>query len=145
MCEMPQRHTGINIASRLENAASKWNVQDEHIIALVCDNASNMRVAAEEVGWEHISCFGHTLQLTINTGLASDPVMRLTAAAHKLVGHFKHSVIAMSALRINQKQTNIAEHHLIQDVSTRWNLTYFMLERLEEQRWAIRICSYKTL
>ena len=29
------------------------------------------------------------------------------------------------------------EHRLIQDVSTRWSSTYFMMERLVEQRWTI--------
>ena len=111
-CEMPKRHTGVNIASMLENAASEWNVPDECIVVVVCDNASNMRVAAED-------CFAYTLQLAINTGVASDPLTRFTAAASKLVGHFKHNVIAISALRQKQKQTNVAEHHLIQDVTTR--------------------------
>ena len=60
-CEMPEWHMGVNIASRLENAASEWNITDERIVTVVCDNASNMRVAAKEVGWEYVSCFGHTL------------------------------------------------------------------------------------
>ena len=63
------------------------------------------------------------MQLAFDSALASDTLTRLTAAARKLVGHFKHSAIAMSALKQKEKQTNIAEHHLIQDVTTRWNST----------------------
>ena len=48
-CEMPERHRGVNIASRLKNTASEWNITDECIVAVVCDNASNMRVAAEGI------------------------------------------------------------------------------------------------
>ena len=43
----------------------------------------------------------------------------------------------MAALKQKQKHTNVPEHHLIQDVTTRFNSTYQMFERLEEQRWAI--------
>lgn len=53
------------------------------------------------------------------------------------MGHFKHSVRASVALKDKQKQLNITEHHLNQDVSTRWNSVYFMLERLQEQQWAL--------
>ena len=115
---------GINIASRLENAASEWNITDERIVAVVSDNASNMRVAAEEVGYGNTSAALAILYTC--SALASNIHARLTAAACKLVGHFKHSTIAMSALKQKQKQTNIAEHHLIQDITTRCNSTYYM-------------------
>ena len=55
----------------------------------------------------------------------------------KLVGHFKHSTLAMAALKEKQEQLNLDKHRLIQDVSTRWNSTYFMFERLLEQCWGI--------
>lgn len=44
-----------NIATRLENAASEWNVLDKYIVALVYNNVSNIRLVAKEVGWERIS------------------------------------------------------------------------------------------
>lgn len=61
-------------------------------------------------------------------------VNRLAAVSRKLVGHFKHSTNAMAALKKKQEQLNIEKHH---DVSTRWNSTYLMFDRLLEQRWAI--------
>jgi len=53
------------------------------------------------------------------------------------VGHFKHSVVEMGTLREKQRGLNIPQHTLLQDISTRWNSTYFMYERIAEQRWAI--------
>ena len=31
----------------------------------------------------------------------------------------------------------VAQHNLIQDVSTRWNSTFYFIDRLLEQRWPI--------
>ena len=73
----------------------------------------------------------------MNSGLDSNQISRLTGVARKLVGHFKHSAISMTALKEKQQQMNIPQHHLIQDVATRWNSTYFMMERLLKQRWSI--------
>ena len=77
------------------------------------------------------------MQLAVNKGLGISQISRATAVCRKLVGHFKHSAIALTALKQKQEQLNLEKHHLIQDVSTRWNSTYFMLDRLLEQRWHI--------
>ena len=110
---------------------------DDHIGGVVRDNGANMVLGVSLVGWPGIPCFGHTLQLCVEAGLNLAMVSKLTGAARKFVGHFKHSSLAMSALKEKQKTLNIPEHALIQNVVTRWNSTYFMLERLLEQRWAI--------
>ena len=34
---------------------------------------------------------------------------------------------------------NTVQHKLIQDVSTRWNSTYYMVERLLQQRWPVTV------
>ena len=135
--EMPERHTGQNIADRLKKAAGDWSIPTEHIIACVHDNAANAVNGLQLTGWPHFGCVAHTLQLCINSGLDAPAITRMTATARKIVGHFKHSVVAMSGLREKQVQLDVPQHHLIQDVATRWNSTFFMLDRLAEQRVAI--------
>ena len=116
--------------------ACEWNIANDGLAAVVRDNAANMVLAVDLVGeWDYLGCFGHTLQLAVNAGLNLNPLSCLLAAAHKLVGHFKHSVAAVAFLNNKQKAMNVPEHRLIQDVSTRWNSTYFIMERLAEQRW----------
>jgi len=80
ICEMPERHTGINIASRLQTVVKEWPIPDDHIVLIVHGNAA---VAVEEVGWDDVSCFGHTLQqsIIINSGLSYNVLARLVAAA----------------------------------------------------------------
>ena len=95
-----------------------------------------MTCDVEKFPWESSPRDAHTLQLAVTKGLEVSEVFRLTAVCRKLVGQFKHSMLASTAL-IKQKQLNIKEYHLIQDVVTRLNLVYFMFESLQEQQWAI--------
>lgn len=46
-------------------------------------------------------------------------------------------MLANTKLKKKKQQMNTAEDKLIQDVSTRWNSTYNMVERLLEQRWPV--------
>lgn len=135
--EMAERHTGRNIADRLIEMADEWGVAHRRISALVHDNAANAVLGAELTDWAHFGCVAHTLQLCVNSGLDLPVIDRLTGTSRKLVGHFKHSVVATTALREKQGQLGIPSHCLIQDVRTRWNSTFFMFERLTEQRVAI--------
>jgi hypothetical protein len=75
--------------------------------------------------------------LCINSALKKDPVCRTVAAARRLVSHFKKSAKATTALAEKQRELNVAEHKLVQDVATRWKSVYLMLDRLLEQRGAV--------
>lgn len=135
--EMSERHTGIHIAESLTEIAKDWNL-DRKVVAIVHDNASNMVLASDLLEeWGDLPCFGHTLQLAVNTGLEISCIRRLSGACKKTVAHFKHSVVATTALHERQMTMNIPQHSLLQEVSTRWNSMYLMYERLAEQRWAI--------
>ena len=135
--EMAERHTGRNIADRLTGMADEWGIPHRSISAIVHDNAANAVLGAELTDWPHFGCVAHTLQLCVNSGLNLPVIDRLMTVSRKLVSHFKHSVVATTALRAKQGQLGIASHCLIQDVTTRWNSTFFMFERLVEQRVAI--------
>ena len=52
--EMPERYTGMHIAARLHEAATEWNIPNERVSAIVRDNAANMKVAVQELGWENV-------------------------------------------------------------------------------------------
>jgi len=133
--ELKERHTGENITEALCAVINEWKIDENCINAIVHDNASNMNVTIEKLGWCDVHCFAHTLQFAINSGLdISGVINRLASIARKLVSHFKHSPLAMIALKEKQKQLSVPEHHLIQDVAIRWN---FMFEKLLEQRWVI--------
>lgn len=134
---MPERHTGLNIADRIRETLEEYKIPTNLVSGIVHDNASSMATAVAELEIGHVPCFAHTLQLAVNEGLTVDRISRLTAVGRKVVGHFKHSALAYSELKKKQDHLNVEKHQLVQDVSTRWNSTFFMYERLMEQRWAI--------
>ena len=90
-----------------------------------------------EFGWESMNCAAHCLQLCVEDGLKVNTIARLLGVAQKLVSHFKHSTVATSALIDRQKRMNMPTKKLLQDCSTRWNSSYYLLERLVEMQWPI--------
>lgn len=138
---LEERHTGLNIATWIEQAMARFEIPASKIVAVVHDNGSNVVLAAnilqEKHGWKSVRCAGHTLQLVISHALKHPQITKTLGAARCLVEHFKKSELASSKLKTKQKQMGTPENKLIQDVSTRWNSTFYMLTRLLEQRWPL--------
>ena len=112
---MEERHTAVNISQRLREISTEWKIADK-VEAIVHDNAANMVLADtlldEELDWGHVACVGHTLQLSINDSLKEATISKTVSIARKIVGHFNQPL------------------NLVQDVPTRWNSTFLMLDRL---------------
>ena len=130
-------HTGKNIGALLKQACIDWKLFDKEP-ALVTDNASNMVLAGVEAEMSpHLMCFAHTINLATQKAFKVDTVERLLGRVRRVVGFFHRSVRAAEILQDKQKQLALPIHKLIQDVSTRWNSSHDMLERLLEQQPAI--------
>ncbi len=110
----------------------------EKIIAIVTDNASNIVAAVRVVGWNHVPCFAHTLNLVVSKAIKSDnSVSVVKKKCKQIVTFFHQSVKATEKLKKVQNQLNLPEHKLIQEVDTRWNSTFFMFKLIVEQYDAI--------
>lgn len=89
--------------------------------------------------FDHFPCMAHSLQLVLCDALFEQSAVKdMVNISRKIVGHFNHSTNAMKKLQEAQEEHNVPRHVLIQDVSTRWDSTYFMLNRLNEQRIAVQ-------
>ncbi|XP_075982177.1 E3 SUMO-protein ligase ZBED1-like [Anticarsia gemmatalis] len=90
-------------------------------------------------------CVAHTLNLAIGDCMKDDggaddnpesvnapKLQELLSKCRTIVSHFKHSDKSSYKLREMQKQMELPELKVIQDIATRWNSQYYMLSRLLE-------------
>ncbi|KAK6183140.1 hypothetical protein SNE40_010673 [Patella caerulea] len=116
----------------------KWGIH-EKVNVITVDNASNMTVAINVSGGHilKLGCFAHTLNLAANKVLTIPGFCNVLAKIRSVVYFFHKSNIGTELLKMKQKALDLLEHRLIIDCRTRWNSTYYMLERFLEQRPAI--------
>ena len=132
-----ESHTGNNISGAILSHVRQWDIEDK-IVCVLRDNASNMVAAMNSANLKSLPCLAHSLQLIIKDGVLMQPaVQKLLTTARSLVGHYHRSNSSFQNFKKIQSQLNLPDHVLIQDVTTRWNSSYYMLERLVEQRKAI--------
>ena len=135
--QFDESHTGANISAAVLSHIQEWDIE-EKIVCILRDNASNMVSGLNIANITSLPCFAHTLQLIIKDGvLLQQSVVQLLSCARSLVGHYHRSNVAFNTFRQIQAQLNLPQHVLIQDIATRWNSSYYMLERLVEQKKAI--------
>ena len=127
---MPEIHTGLNIATRIDKIRKEFQISSENVVGISRDNAANIDVTVTSLGYADTRCFGHTLQLAIRNGVSHPEIQSCIHAGRNVVTHFSHSTKATGELR-NQTTSVKA---LQQEVSTRWNSTYIMLNSLIPNR-----------
>lgn len=130
-------HTGRNIGALLKEARAEWNILDKDP-ALVTDNARNMIVAGREAEMRpHLACFAHTLNLASQKALQVDTAAKFLGKVRRVAGFLHRNITGAEILREKQQQLSLPAHKLIQDVSTRWNSSFDMLQRFLEQQPAV--------
>ena len=140
-------HTAVNLAAATNAVLDKFHIPVESLQCLVHDEAANQmaasRILRDEHGWDFQACAAHRLQTCIRHAISSSrPVSKLLAAARQMVGHFHHSAKSTEALNTKQQAMGSggktgAPLRVVQDVPTRWNSSFLMLQRLLELRLPI--------
>lgn len=105
-----------------------FNVTDNQIIANVL----------EDGGHSTLQCFGHTVDLIVNEAIKSQRmVQNILSIARKICERVHRSAKAKEKLTELQKTYQLPENQPVQDVPSKWKTSFFMLERLVEQKKAI--------
>ena len=135
--KMEGSHTSENISKGLMETKQKWGLPD---CIATTDNAANECKAFTLLNWVRFGCYGHRINLVVRNALSCPEVCKIIAKGRKLVTFFHSSSSITDQLKYKQKlllSEDKVGHKLIMDVTTRWNSTLAMLERLCEQQPAI--------
>lgn len=130
-CDVPTSHTSENLAEIMSNLLTEWKILGK-ISAIVTDNGPNMVKMCDLLGIRHMPCFAHTLNLTLDDSLKLSQVEDITKKCKVIVTFFKKSSVGWRELKLAQEERNpnCIPLKLIQEVSTRWNSTFYMMKRI---------------
>ncbi|XP_037922928.1 E3 SUMO-protein ligase ZBED1-like [Hermetia illucens] len=130
-------HTAVHLAEEIKNIILEWNLEGKVNYA-ISDNATNITKAlADILSLKHYGCYAHSLNLIIQRALKElEPTLE---KIKKIVTFFKRSSLNNEKLLKFQINSGVSQpKRLIQDVSTKWNSTFYMLRRFIELEEAIR-------
>lgn len=122
-----ESHTASNLCDELQRIVRDWQITNK-IVAVVSDNAANIVAAIRQTGWKHIPCFAHTINLIVQSSL--DIIKPIRQKVKLIVDFFRRSSQAAEKLKQMQKQLELPQLKIKQDVVTRWNSTYDMFRRI---------------
>ncbi|XP_008178587.1 zinc finger BED domain-containing protein 1-like [Acyrthosiphon pisum] len=146
--KLNKNHTAQYLYETLIKIFEEWKIINK-VVAIVTDSGANIKAAIKKMnGIPHIPCTAHKLNLVVTNALKIqcgadesdvdnnigwDGVNDLNILLKKcrsIVTFFKKSEIGHRCLQDKLKQLSLPDLKLKQDVSTRWNSSLLMLERL---------------
>ncbi|XP_019399036.1 PREDICTED: zinc finger BED domain-containing protein 4 [Crocodylus porosus] len=143
-------YNGISIQKQLEYWWETWITSIGLQIGITVTDNQSIEKTLNEGDHSSVQCFGHTINLIVNEAIKSQRmVQNLLSIARKICERVHRSAKAKEKLAELQKEYELPQHQLIQDVPSKWNTSFHMLERLIEQKRAIDEmsieCSFREL
>ena len=129
-----ERHTGETVSRMVNETLEKFNISSK-VFSVVRDGGSNMVAGFRNGDMISFYCFAHRLQLIIKTNVLNKrSINDAVARCKNFVSHIHKSSNAADEFRKIQKSLHRKETTLPQDVDTRWDSLFYMLERLLEEK-----------
>ena len=122
------RHSGENMADELAEIFTEFGITNK-VTSIVTDNAKNAKKAVRITEKDNQPCFAHTLNLIVTHSLEDDESAASDIHDVKQIAlFFKQSVQATRELKkVHEKNGSIFKK-IKNDVKTRWNSTFIMLQ-----------------
>ncbi|KAF0761937.1 zinc finger BED domain-containing protein 1-like, partial [Aphis craccivora] len=134
---LSERHTADYLAEMLMEVQNKWNITSSKVVCVVSDGAPNIVKAINDTygDHKHFYCFAHVLNLIPQKAISNIPTLvSLLTKIKQIVTFFTHSVVACDKPISLQLQDGTDKESILklkQEVLTRWNSTFYMLERFK--------------
>lgn len=132
ICLLEEAHNAVYLSKIIRKFCHEWNIDLSKVMVMITDSASNISKAARDTFGQHLPCFAHQLNLVVGDTIKLTPEFKnIVTRVKEIVTFLKRSVKAADELRALQMKTNSNGEHLkvIQECETRWNSTFYMLER----------------
>ncbi|XP_063072979.1 zinc finger BED domain-containing protein 4 [Engraulis encrasicolus] len=127
----------VNIQKQLQYLWDTWISSAGLRIGFTVSDSQIIRNVLEDTN-DTLQCFGHTIDLIVNEAIKSQRmVQNILSIARKICERVHRSAKAKEKLTELQKTYQLPENQLVQDVPSKWKTSFFMLERLVEQKKAI--------
>uniref|UniRef100_A0A8C7CZS2 HAT C-terminal dimerisation domain-containing protein n=1 Tax=Oncorhynchus kisutch TaxID=8019 RepID=A0A8C7CZS2_ONCKI len=135
--KLPENHKVIHIEEAKNQLVASWGLHSR-VAALVTENSENMVATVQKLGILQLPSFAHVLNLVIKRSMeASLELQDIRSQARAIVSFFKSNQNAEMRLAEVQGQLGRPEQKLIQEVDSRWNSSFSMLERVFDQRESV--------
>lgn len=136
-CSLDVDHTAANLKDALLMCCESWGIRSDSIAACTTDNGANILKAVELLPWDHLSCFGHSMNTGASNALALPMIKTSLGRVNKIRSVLHYSSKLKRELREEQVALEIRQRSIPASCPTRWWSLLEMSEVAVEQSKAI--------
>ncbi|CAD5223075.1 unnamed protein product [Bursaphelenchus okinawaensis] len=122
------------IARKIADCLKYFELEEARMVAMVRDDAANMRPAASKLGIENFQCCAHLINLVVQFGIknANGTVMTIIEKCRNFAkeSRKRHN---QSKFEDELNKQGISSSKIPKEITVRWNSTFFMLQSIEEK------------
>ena len=145
------RHTGVNIVNTIVSVLNEFNLTNKTLALttnnesamVVCENklAKEFEQALNSFSFKHYHCSAHILNLAAKHGMKIIDKEILNIC--KIMIRIKNSVLLYNDLRelCNMEKLKYLRPEI--DIETKWNSTFYMLQKFQRMKTALKMLAIK--